>query len=447
MFRKLLIANRGEVAARVLRTAHRMGIRVVAVASAADADARWLADADEVVRIGGARSAQSYLDEDAILEAALRTGATAIHPGWGFLSENERFAVRARAAGLTFIGPDPRHLRAMGDKALAKATMRSLGLPLIPGSDGEVASVDAARRLADDFGYPVLLKAVAGGGGRGMRGVDRPEDLERAFSEAQAEAIGAFGDGRLYLEKRIVGGRHVEVQVFGDRHGHAIAIGERECSLQRRHQKVLEEAPSPGLSASERERILPLIGEAMAKAGYVGAGTIEMLLDADGRLYFMEMNTRLQVEHPVTEMITGLDLVEWQLRVAANEPLPAGTVSSAGHAIECRINAEDPDNGFAPCPGLIEALHLPTGDGVRVDTHLRGGDRIPPNYDSMIAKVIVRGEDRADAIRRMEAALAALVVRGPKTNIALHRRILSWDAFRSGHYDTTSLERLVSGAH
>jgi acetyl-CoA carboxylase biotin carboxylase subunit len=448
MFRRLLIANRGEVAARVARTARRMGVEVVAVASLADKDQAWLRAVDRVVVIGEARSQQSYLDQDALLEVARHTGCSAVHPGWGFLSENAVFAARCAAAGLTFVGPSPEHIRRMGDKALARTTMRQLGLDPIPGSRAVVEDLDTARRVAAEVGYPVLLKAVSGGGGKGMRAVEREAELAEGFAHARAEATASFGDGRLYIERRILRGRHIEVQVIADGYGNAIALGERECSLQRRHQKVLEEGPSPGLPAEERARILPLVADVVARSGYVNAGTIEMLLDQDGRAWFMEMNTRLQVEHPVTEAITGLDLVELQLRVAAGErlPLTQAQVKVEGHAIECRINAEDPSNNFRPAPGLITRLVLPEGPGVRVDTHLAAGDRVPPYYDSMIAKLIVHGVDRAQAIDRMRAALAASVVEGVTSNLDLHRRILQWAPFVSGRYDTTSLESDLMGA-
>ncbi|TNE88303.1 MAG: acetyl-CoA carboxylase biotin carboxylase subunit [Deltaproteobacteria bacterium] len=447
MFRRILIANRGEVAARVARTAARLGIETVAVASAADADQAWLSEVDRVVRIGPARAARSYLDVEALIEVGRHTGCAAVHPGWGFLSENEHFAARCEAAGLTFIGPRPRHIREFGDKSLARATMGKLGMPLIPGSKEPVADAEHAKRVAEEVGYPVLLKAVAGGGGRGMRGVDRPEDLAAAFEEASAEALASFGDGRMYLERRIVGGRHVEVQVLGDAWGNAVVLGERECSLQRRHQKVLEEAPAPGLSPDERARILPIVADVVRRSGYRNAGTVEMLVDATGKAYFMEMNTRLQVEHPVTEEIMGVDLVEHQLRIAANQrlSLTQDELVPKGHAIECRINAEDPDDGFRPCPGLVETLDFPEGEGIRVDTHLTAGDRIPPNYDSMVAKLIAYGADRSQAIERMKAALAGTRIDGVTTNIELHKRILDWDLFVSGRYDTTSLETHLVG--
>jgi len=447
MFRRVLIANRGEVAARVARTCRRMGIATVAVASSADRGQAWLDEVDQIVGIGGARPAQSYLDGAALIEAALASGATAVHPGWGFLSENGAFASQCEAAGLTFIGPSPEHMRRMGDKAEARATMAALGMPIIPGSKEPVDTLEQARVVAEEVGYPVLLKAVSGGGGRGMRAVDSPDDLADAFAAATAEALSSFGDGRLYLERRIVGGRHVEVQVICDHYGQALHLGERECSLQRRHQKVLEEAPSPGLSPAERSRVLPLVADVVARAGYRNAGTVEMLLDADGNLWFMEMNTRLQVEHPVTEQVVGVDLVEWQLRVAAREPLPArqSDIRPTGHAIECRLNAEDPDDGFRPSPGVVSRLTFPQGEGIRVDTHLRSGDRIPPYYDSMVAKLIVSGADRDQAIARLRAALDEVVIEGVKTNIELHKRILGWDAFTSGHYDTRSLERELMG--
>jgi acetyl-CoA carboxylase, biotin carboxylase subunit len=444
LFRRILIANRGEVAARVLRTCRRLGVEVVAVASEADREAAWLADAAVVATLGGPRPAQSYLDPDALIEVALHHRCAAVHPGWGFLSENAEFATKVAAAGLTFIGPAPRHLRVMGDKAEARRTMGDLGLPLIPGT-GALSSIEEAQEAAARFGYPVLLKAVAGGGGRGMRGVEDPADLPAAFREASAEALSAFGDGRMYLEKRIVRGRHVEVQVIADRFGHCVHLGERECSLQRRHQKVVEEAPSPGLSPSERARILPLVAEAVGRAGYRNAGTIEMLLDETGQLYFMEMNTRLQVEHPISEETTGIDLVEWQLLVAAGHRLPRtqDQITSSGHAIELRINAEDPDQNFRPSPGRITKLRWPEGEGIRVDTHLREGDAIPPYYDSMVGKLIARGPSRADAIERLRGALGQLVIEGVTTNVALHQRILSWDAFLQGAYDTRSLETFV----
>jgi acetyl-CoA carboxylase biotin carboxylase subunit len=447
MFRRVLIANRGEVAARVARTCRRLGIGTVAVASAADRGQAWLDEVDEVVGLGGARPAASYLDATALIEAGLRSGATAVHPGWGFLSENGAFAAQCEAAGLTFVGPSPEHMRRMGDKAEARATMSALGMPIIPGSKEPVDTLERAREVADEVGYPVLLKAVSGGGGKGMRAVDHPDDLADAFEAATAEAVASFGDGRLYLERRIVGGRHVEVQVICDHYGNALHLGERECSLQRRHQKVVEEAPSPGLSPAERDRVLPLVADVVARAGYRNAGTVEMLLDADGNLWFMEMNTRLQVEHPVTEQVVGVDLVEWQLRVAAREPLPRSQkeIRPTGHAIECRLNAEDPDDGFKPSPGTVSRLHFPQGEGIRVDTHLTSGDAIPPYYDSMVAKLIVSGADRAQAIERMRDALDQVVIEGVRTNLALHRRIARWEPFTSGQYDTKSLERELMG--
>lgn len=440
MFRRLFIANRGEVAARVARTARSMGIEVVAAVSDADRGSAWLADVDQVVAIGGPRPVESYLDADALIAAAVRTRCSAVHPGWGFLSENAAFAVRVEAAGLTFVGPTGRSMRLMGDKAEARRTMGALGLPLIPGSTEPLDGPAAAQRVADRVGYPVLLKAVGGGGGRGMRVAEGPEQLVAAYTEASSEALSAFGDGRMYLERRLTGCAHVEVQVLGDGRGSAIHLGERECSLQRRHQKVLEESPSPGLTEAERAHVLPLVADAVGRAKYRNAGTVEMLRSADGHLYFMEMNTRLQVEHAVTEAVTGIDLVAWQLRIAANEPLP-DSPSRQGHAIECRINAEDPDDNFRPCPGTVTRLSLPEGVGVRVDTHLRSGDRIPPQYDSMVAKIVCSGPDRPTALARMRAALAATQVHGVKTNIGLHQRILNWSEFVDGRVDTGSLER------
>ena len=446
MFRRILIANRGEVAARVTRTARRMGIEVVAVASEADRDLAWLSEVDEVVVIGPAKASGSYLDAGAILEAGIHTRCAAVHPGWGFLSENEAFATRCEAAGLTFVGPAPRHLREMGDKARARRVMSELGMPVIAGTKRPLESAEQAARVAEEVGYPVLLKAVAGGGGRGMRPVDEPGGLHAAWAEASAEALACFGDPTLYLEHRIVGGRHIEVQVVGDGRGGCVHLGERECSLQRRHQKVLEEAPAPGLDPRERERILPLVAEVIGRTGYRGAGTVEMLVDRNGSAWFMEMNTRLQVEHPVTEQITGIDLVEWQLRVAAGESIPRAQqdISMRGHAIECRINAEDPDRNFAPCPGRVTGLRWPEGEGIRVETHLRPGDRIAPHYDSMVAKLICTGPDRDTAIRRMGEALAASEVQGVTTNIGLHKKILAWPAFLEGRYDVGSLEREVA---
>jgi acetyl-CoA carboxylase, biotin carboxylase subunit len=395
-----------------------------------------------VVLVGPARSGASYLDVGAILTAAVRTRCAAVHPGWGFLSENEAFALRVEAAGLAFVGPTPGQLRAMGDKSLARATMKALGMPIIPGSDAPVATLDEARAVAERVGYPILLKAVAGGGGKGMRRVDAPADLDEGFANATAEATAAFGDGRMYLERRIVGGRHVEVQVVGDGRGNVVHFGERECSLQRRHQKVLEESPSPALRPEVRDEVLATVAAALGRFRYRSAGTVEMLLDADGSLWFMEMNTRLQVEHPVTEVRTGVDLVEWMLRVAAGEPLPLAQdeIRPAGHSVEVRINAEDPDQGFKPSPGRITRLVLPVGEGIRVDTHLQEGDRIPPNYDSMVAKVIAWGRDRPEALLRLKHALSTTTVDGVTTNLGLHQRILQWDAFLAGQYDTTSLE-------
>lgn len=449
MFRRVFIANRGEVAARVARTCKRLGIGVVAGVSEPDADLWWLkpeAGLVDAVAILGGR--QSYLDADAILDAARAHQCSALHPGWGFLSENARFATRCEIERITFIGPTPEAIRAMGDKSVAKDTMRRLGLPTIPGSDGPVANAEAARSLADAMGYPVLLKARSGGGGRGMRRVYASDELESAFSQASAEALSAFGDGALYLEKLIEGGRHIEFQVLGDAFGNVVCLGERECSVQRRHQKLVEESPSPGVGPERRREMMARISVACARAGYRGAGTVEMLMDHDGSLYFMEMNTRLQVEHPVTELCTGVDLVEWQLRIAAGEPLPAEWVDSGvpaqGHAIECRINAEDPSLGFRPAPGRVSRLALPPEPEaplrLRIDTHLHEGDSISPHYDSLIAKLITSGPDRASAIAAMDAALANFGVVGVPTTAELQRQILADPRFASGDYDTSLLD-------
>jgi len=440
MFRRILISNRGEVAARVLRTCKRMGIAVVALASEPDAELGWLQDADEVVVLPGARPS---LDQDAIIEAALRTGCSALHPGWGFLSENASFAARCEAARLSFVGPRPLSMRLMGDKALARDTMRGFGLHPIPGSQGVLSDVSAAQVQAEGMGYPVLLKALAGGGGRGMRVVRAPEALAGAFGEATAEAAGAFGDAGLYMERFIERGRHIELQLMGDGEGAVKVLGARECSVQRRHQKLIEETPAPQLDNDVLQAAIAQVESATGALRYRGAGTVEMLQGDDGALWFMEMNTRLQVEHTITEAVTGLDLVEWQLRVAANEGIGGLRLEGApgGAALECRINAEDVGAGFRPSPGRITRLRFPSGEGVRVDSHLREGDRISPHYDSMFAKIITHGPDRATAIARMQGALAGLEVEGVPTTAALHQRVLAHPDFASGHYDTRFLER------
>jgi len=445
MFRRILIANRGEVAARVLRTCKRLGVATVALTSEPDRELSYLKLANEVVEIGGARA---YLDQDAILQAGIETACSAVHPGWGFLSENATFAARCEAARLSFVGPRPLSMRQMGDKAEARATMIRLGVAPIPGSDGPLPDAASAAGVADRLGYPVLLKALAGGGGRGMRRVYRPDELQDAFLSASAESEAAFGNGAMYLEKLIEAGRHVEFQVLGDGRGEVVVLGARECSVQRRHQKLLEETPPPGVTLAQVEAVGARLRAALGGLRYRGAGTVEMLQDADGTLYFMEMNTRLQVEHTVTEEVTGYDLVEAQLRVAAGQPLATALrragPAPGGHAIQCRINAEDPSHDFRPAPGLVRRLVLPVGPefpGLRVDTHLSEGDRISPHYDSMIAKVIAHGATRAEAADRLHRALGAMVVEGVPTTIGLQRAILMDPDFRSGRYDTTLLTR------
>lgn len=444
MFRKVLIANRGEIALRIVRACHAVGARAVAVYSEADASSPHLEEADEAVCIGPGPAGQSYLDPDALLEAALSRDCQAIHPGFGFLSENARFVQRCAQQKLAFVGPRAATIRAMGDKATARETMRAAGLPVMPGSRALLRSVEEARTLADEIGYPVLLKATAGGGGKGMRRCDGPAELDAAFRDAAREAQQAFGDAGLYLEKFIVGGRHIEFQVLADHWGEVIHLGERECSVQRNHQKLLEEAPGTHLEPGLREALGERIRQAVRAIGYRNAGTIEFLMDADGALYFMEMNTRIQVEHPVTEMVTGVDLVAWQLRIAAGQRLTLRQedIVWTGHAIECRINAEDPAADFRPSPGVVKVFRPPaTDDRVRLDSHVREGYRIPTYYDSMIGKLIVHGHDRGDAIARMRDALAQFRIEGVPTTIALHRAILEHPAFVAGGYDTGFLTK------
>jgi acetyl-CoA carboxylase biotin carboxylase subunit len=435
MFRRILIANRGEIARRIARACKALSIETVGVYSEADAGAAWLSDMDQTVCVGPPAAATSYLDGDAILQAAEQTECQALHPGYGFLSENARFAARCAQAGLTFIGPTPDALRRMGDKAVARRTLAAAGLPTVPGSLGILASVEEAASAARAVGYPVLLKASAGGGGKGMRRCAGEADLPRAFAEAALEAEKAFGDPALYLEKLVLAARHVEFQVLVDGEGKAVHLGERECSVQRQHQKLLEEAPSPALSSEERATFGTRVAEALASVGYRGAGTAEFLRARDGALYFMEVNARLQVEHPVTEMVTGVDLVEQQIRLAAGEPLALRQEDLAprGHAIELRINAEDPDAGFRPDPGTITRLRLPAG--ARWDGGFEEGSRIPPHYDSLIGKLIVHAGDRPAAIEAARGALESLVLEGVRTTVPLHRRVLDDPQFRSGRYD------------
>jgi acetyl-CoA carboxylase biotin carboxylase subunit len=445
MFSKILIANRGEIALRVQRACREMGIATVAVHSTADADAMHVRLADESLCIGPPLARDSYLNMPALLSAALITGAEAIHPGYGFLSENADFAEMVEAHGLAFIGPSPTHIRMMGDKITAKTTMAELGVPLVPGSDGEVPDAETAMAVARQIGCPVLVKAAAGGGGRGMKVAHTLDEVAEAFSTARAEAAAAFGNNAVYIEKYLDRPRHVELQVLGDNYGKVVHFGERDCSLQRRHQKLLEEAGSPGITEAERTALGAIATQALEKFGYRNAGTLEFLYQ-DGTFAFIEMNTRLQVEHPVTEMVTGVDLVREQIRIAYGEPLgyDQSDVKVSGHAIECRITAEDPES-FTPSPGTVTMFHAPGGLGVRLDSAIYTGYRVPSHYDSLIAKLIVHGRTRPEAIARMQRALGEFAIAGIKTTIPLHLRILDDAGFQAGDYTIHWLEQFVAG--
>ncbi len=442
--KKVLIANRGEIALRIHRACHEMGIKTVAVHSTADADAMHVRLADEAVCIGPPPAGESYLNIPNIISAAEISHADAIHPGYGFLSENARFAEIVELHNIIWIGPKPEHIRTMGDKVEAKRTAGALGLPLVPGSDGAIHGVEEAKAIAREIGYPVLVKAASGGGGRGMKVIPSEDQLETLMSQARSEAKNAFGDDTVYMEKYLGNPRHIEFQVFGDGNGKAVHLGERDCSLQRRHQKVLEEAPSPVLSTQERDRMGGIVASAMADMDYRGAGTIEFLWE-NGEFYFIEMNTRLQVEHPVTEMITGIDLVREQIRIANGEGLSCEQeqISFRGHAIECRINAEDPRT-FAPSPGTVKAYVAPGGMHVRVDSGLYAGYKVPPYYDSMIAKLIVYGTTRERCIMRLKRALEEYVIDGMKTTIPLHQKLIEDPEFKSGDYTIKWLEEWLA---
>ena len=443
MFEKVLIANRGEIALRIHRACREMGIRTVAVHSTADNDAMHVRLADEAVCIGPPAARDSYLNKAAILSAATITGADAIHPGYGFLSENADFAQMVEEHGFVFIGPTPDHIRMMGDKITAKQAVKDAGIPVVPGSDGAVETEEQALASAESIGYPVLIKATAGGGGKGMKVARNRSELVEAWKMARNEAKSAFGNAEVYMEKYLGKPRHIEMQILADNYGAVVHLGERDCSLQRKHQKVLEEAPSPALNADQRTRIGKIACDAIAKLGYRNAGTIEFLFE-NGEFYFIEMNTRLQVEHPITEAITGIDLVREQIRIAAGAPLgyTQADVRFQGHAIECRVNAEDPQT-FIPCPGRVEGYHAPGGLGVRVDSGLYAGYRIPPHYDSMIAKLIVHGNSRNEALMRLKRALGEYVIEGIKTTLPLHNRLVQDSDFVNGDYDIHWLEKWV----
>ena len=443
MFSKVLVANRGEIALRVIRACRELGVRSVAVYSDADGYAPHVREADEAVHIGPAPSSESYLKGDRIVEAAKRVGAEAIHPGYGFLSEREWFARLVRDEGLTFIGPPAEAIAAMGSKTAARQLAIAAGVPVVPGTTSALADAAEAARIAEEFGYPVLLKAAAGGGGKGMRVVREPAELASSLDAARREAKNAFGDDAVYVEKYIVGPRHVEIQVLGDLHGTMLSLGERECSVQRRHQKMIEEAPSIAVSPQLRREMGETAVRAAKAAGYVNAGTCEFLLDQTGRFYFLEMNTRLQVEHPVTELVTGIDLVQWQLRVASGERLPFAqeSIVPRGWAIECRITSEDPDNGFLPSTGRVEYLHIPSGPGVRWDAGIEIGSEIGLHYDPMLAKLIVWAPDREQAVARMHRALIELTVHGLETSRDFHLRVMEDEEFRRGAIEIQWLER------
>lgn len=443
MFDKVLIANRGEVALRIMRACKEMGIKTVAVYSTEDADTYPVRYADEKVCIGPAPANKSYLVMPSIIAAAVNTGCQAIHPGYGFLAENSDFARACVDNDLVFIGPSPECIDAMGNKAAARDTMKACGVPTVPGSDGVIETVEEARKFAEEVGYPVLIKASAGGGGKGMREVHDPADLESQFMAAKNEALAAFGNGDVYLEKLVLRPRHVEVQILADKHGNRISLCERDCSLQRRHQKLLEEAPSPALTEEIRRAMGVAAVKAVRATGYENAGTIEFLLDTDGKFYFMEMNTRVQVEHPVSEQITGTDIIKEQLRIASGEPISCierAPFAPFGHAMEFRINAEDPEHDFRPCPGNITRFEVPGGPGVRVETYIKQGDRISPYYDSMVAKLIVWGIDRDECIARGKRALSEFCIEGIKTTIPFHLEVLEKEAFVEGRVYTDFIE-------
>ncbi len=434
MFEKILIANRGEIALRIHRACKEMGIKTVAVHSTADSDAMHVRLADEAICIGPPPSKDSYLNKQAIISAAVITGAEAIHPGYGFLSENADFAEMVEAHGIAFIGPKPEHIRLMGDKIVAKQSMKDAGIPVVPGSDGEVTDLNIARTTCADIGYPVIIKAASGGGGKGMQIVRNEGELEQAFNLARQEAESNFGNAAVYIEKYLEHPRHIEIQIMADSYGNVVHLGERDCSIQRRNQKLIEESPSPALTEELRREIGEITSNAVKQVGYRSAGTIEYLYE-DGKFYFMEMNTRLQVEHPVTEMITGFDLVRQMIRIAAGSPLnyTQEDIKFHGHAIECRINAEDPEN-FMPSPGKIEDFHTPGGLGVRVDSAIYSGYSIPPWYDSMVAKIIVHGSNRNECLMRLRRALQEAVISGIKTSLPLHLRIMNDADFINGDY-------------
>ncbi len=443
MLRRVLIANRGEIAQRVIRACRELGIETVAVYSTADADAMYLRQADETICIGPGPSAKSYLSIPAIIAAAEIADADAIHPGYGFLSENEHFAEVCRSCKITFIGPEPETIAKLGDKVAARELAHAAGVPIVPGSDGPVEDEAKAVTVAHQIGYPIMIKAASGGGGRGMRIARNEPSLITGFHSARSEAQAAFGDGTVYLEKFVENPRHIEVQILADKYGNIVHLGERDCSIQRRHQKLIEESPSPSLTPELRAQICESAVRVARQANYSNAGTVEFLLARDGKYYFIEVNARIQVEHPVTELVTGIDLIQQQLMIAAGEKLPfeQKDIQFRGHAIECRINAEDPDKDFQPSPGKIELFVPPGGPGVRLDSHCYSGYRIPPNYDSMIGKLLVHRPRRDLAIRTMLRALDEFVIQGPKTVIPLQRSILSHSDFRAGDHDTGFVER------
>jgi acetyl-CoA carboxylase biotin carboxylase subunit len=444
LFGKILIANRGEIALRVIRACKELGIKTVAVHSEADTDSLHVKFADEDVCIGAPPPAASYLNVPRIISAAEIANADAIHPGYGFLAENPEFAEVCESCGIKYIGPPPDSIRKMGDKVLAKKMMKDAGVPVLPGSDESVEDLAMAFKITREIGYPVMIKASLGGGGRGMRIAHSDEHIENFYQTARAEAKSAFGDSRIYIEKYLHPTRHIEFQLLADGFGNVIHLGERECSIQRRHQKLIEESPSPVMSPEERARLGELACRGAKAIHYESAGTMEFLRDQAGSFYFMEMNTRIQVEHPVTELVTGVDLIKEQIRLAAGDSLSLkqDDVHIAGHALECRINAEDPDRGFAPSPGRVDGFHLPGGPGVRVDTHVYASYSIPPNYDSMIGKLLTHGDTRNEAIARMRRALEEFYVEGIKTTIPFHLRILSEEAFLKGNFDTSLVARM-----